>query len=86
MLPPPLPPVPIRAPPRKASSPTESSTIDWEVRSRGRLSHVIGRGLHSFTSQLNSSHSDTKAHPTHPVILPYTPSTTPEQPLDAPPR
>ena len=39
----------------------------------GGLGAPNTRGLLSSTSQLNLSHSDTKTHPSHPVILPYTP-------------
>ena len=41
-----------------------------------------GRGLHSSTFRLNLSHSDTtKTHPTHRIVLSYTP---PKRPLNKP--
>jgi hypothetical protein len=50
----------------------------------GQGRQLAGRGLHSSASQLNLSHSDTKTHPSHPLILPYNPKANPKQPLNAP--
>ena len=43
-----------------------------------------GRGLHSFTSQLNLSHFCHEIHP-NPLIPLLPPKTAPKQPLNAPP-
>jgi len=49
------------------------------------LRTLPGRGLHSFTSQLNLSRFLRTIHPKHPLIRPDTFKTPPEQPLNAPP-